>query len=75
MKLEKVKKDDVRFNFKPIVTTIGMALMLSACANNTPTTPHKSKKANVTEPVETNSSKIEVPPVLGGVPPLPTKDK
>ncbi len=74
MKLESVKKEDNRFNFKPIVATLGMAFMLSACANNAPT-PHKSKKANITKPVETNSSKIEEPPALGGLPPLPTKEK
>ncbi len=74
MKLKNVKKDDIRFGFKPIVATIGVAFILSACANSTPT-PNKSKKTNVIKPSETNSSKIEEPQVLGGVPPLPTKEK
>lgn len=74
MKLKSVKKEDTRFNFKPIVATIGVALMLSACTNNTPT-PHKSKKTNVIKPTETNSSKIEEPRATGGLPPLPTKEK
>ncbi len=67
MKLENVKKDDIKFGFKPIVATIGVVLMLSACANSTPT-PHNSKKTNVTKPSETDSSKLEEPRVLGGVP-------
>jgi hypothetical protein len=62
MKIEKPNSKEIHYPSKKLMTTLalGMALSSTACTStNTPETPHT-----------TPQQQVEVPEVLGGIPPI-----